>query len=241
MKRRTQSNGEHGKLSFERLENRELMAGVVANVSNGVLNVEGTNAADTVVVQTMNGTTKVWANSKVIFSTGNSSYSSIKTNLKDGRDNLQILVGEKQNLNRLDVNMGNGANEYARIIVGNAKTLNVDARSSVATKVVLNNSAIDNAFVDFGSDGGNDTLRVGGLSVGTLGANMGGGSDLFEVRSSSIRRAAVDMGSGSDRFDFVSGDAQIANGYVNGGADSDRFRNFGGGSVGGAAVQGFES
>lgn len=235
------SNHRVRKLKMESLEKRELMAAnVTAEVSGGSLIIQGTSAADYVVVDVLSTNTRVWANGKRILQVPTSSYSSLDAKMGDGNDNLRVLLASRTGMNRIDVNMGRGSSENLSVEVGRANVVNVNADQSVATDIFLRKSSIDTVMANFGNDGGNDWLSINECSINYLETGMGGGNDAFGVSRTSINRAKVNLGSGNDLFQIWTTDSQIANGFVDGGTGRDRFRNMGKNSPGRVAVSNFE-
>ena len=213
---------------MESLEKRELMAAnVTANVSSGVLNIQGTNGSDHVQVLVLaNNWTRVISGNRTIFETPTSSYSSMNANMLNGQDRLHINALRNNQLTNVNVNMGGGSSEYVKIEVNATRNLNVNAVQSVGTHVVLTANVIDQAIVDFGNDAGSDRLSTHDSSFNRFNVSMGAGTDYLNMYRTSIRTANINMGAGNDAV-FMDQNSDIFGGFVDGGDGQDSYRKVG--------------
>jgi hypothetical protein len=213
---------------MESLENRELMAAnVTANVSGGVLNIQGTNGNDNVQVLVLaNNLTRVFSGNRAIFETPTSSYSSMNANMLDGQDRLHINAIRNNQLTNVNVNMGRGSSEWAKIEVGSTRNLNVNAVQSVGTQVVLAATVVDQAIVDFGNDAGSDRLSTHSSSFNRFNVSMGAGADDLNLYRTSIQNSNINMGAGNDAV-FMDQNSDIFGGFVDGGDGQDSYQKHG--------------
>lgn len=213
---------------IEQLEGRTMMAAdVTATLSDGVLSITGTDRSDNVTVGIdSRGALFVAIPSKGTLASFNpSSVRGISASLGNGTDRINVNLPSRS-LDAVAINMGGGSAETCRVCIGSIGNLSVDARAAVGTSVLVANTVITNqAWLDFGSDPGNDFVDVVGSQINGLSVNLGAGNDSFRVGgSSSISSANVSMGSGRDFCSIAQG-TEIRSGLIDGGSNLSGFNN----------------
>lgn len=192
--------------AIEALEVRELMSvQPVASLSaDGVLSISGSAGSDNIwVVSGSNGTTIVDVKGPPgrigTFSTN--AIQSIRANMGAGNDSL-VVRSKFVDFKFIDVKMGTGVNELVDVTVHRVNALSYDAKQSLNTKAYVINATVGSLVADFGNDQdpGLDRLVLQSSAIDSVFANFGGGRDEFALKRSSIERGTVRMGSGDDSF-----------------------------------------
>lgn len=220
----------HRPLRVESLEQRELMAAnVTASLSNGVLNIEGTNGNDTVSAYVSSSGKTVVQNLtpsgfRVIFESTSKPHT-INAKMLDGRDKIN-LTGFPGTLNSVNVDMGRGNSESVYLGFSYTKRLNINAVKSVSTKVHLARTVVDQAIVDFGKDSGRDTFIASSCSLNGMDIRMGKGDDVANFSRTSIRNSKIKMGAGNDQV-FIDSSSDATNSTLHGGPGSDLYKKTG--------------
>jgi hypothetical protein len=218
--RRRRSAVTTGISQAESLESRALLtATATATLQSGTLTITGTGGADNVAVSENGGTLFVYSGRAQIGVFNSAEVNTVNANLQGGNDQFRLYTVRKQYAD-VNVNMGGGTSERVNIEASSIKSLKIDVRESFSTSVTLNNTAIPNCDVNFGSDQGRDRLMINTCDVDRLFARMGGGDDSCELTGTSYaRNCDVDLGTGNDRF-WVKRSA-AAKGRISGGSGTD--------------------
>lgn len=206
-------------LRVENLENRELMAAdvVTATLSNGNLQINGTNNSEYVRVNQLgqNITVSVgFARSFAAFPA--SAVRSLQMNMNAGNDKVEVNL-QQRTLDSIFVDMGLGSNERVDLDFGNVNSLTVNSVGSLGTSAFLRGTVNGRASIDFGSDPANDSLNINRSYIRNLNVNMGGGNDYCQLNGTRVDQAMINLGSGDDTFSNAWG-SEVTSGTIDGGS-----------------------
>jgi hypothetical protein len=234
-------------LGAELLEQKQMLAGdVVVSMVHGALSIQGDGAANHVavssgttdgslVIQGLDGTTVHMAGSTTAApDTGlvvQNVKGDVRVSLGDGDD--VVDVHDATIRHDLNINTGAGADTVnvgvasGTAVTAGDKSANVNVRGSVLIRTGTDNDAVNVASANIGrvlgigTDGGDDTVNLGSLSVPTPGGALTSLDDSTDTAMLHAR-AGIDvaLGDGNDTANLngVSSRAQVV---VGGGAGDD--------------------
>jgi hypothetical protein len=211
------------RLSCEKLETREVMAGnVTAGIVNNALDLTGDSAANEVRVEKLSsgaffvtGLNGTKINGKTSY-TAVASEDDLRVNLGGGNDRLYLnspTTSKTLTIDYLSVNMGSGKD---LVEINNLKT--IDTIDTVFTLGSSTDSSTDSDV--FRMNGKNSFAQ--GLIIST-----GSGGDSVELNNGTVgKKLTVDLGSGDDRIELC--DMFFADSDINGGSGNDFWVRIGG-------------
>jgi hypothetical protein len=204
-------------LRVEGLENRELMAGDLGiALVNGTLNVTGSDAGDFVRVMQIGNNLSVYQGySKPLRTYPLSSVGSLNIATNGGNDRIEVKASSKI-FDAIFINLGSGSKEWVDVGVGGARSVTIDAKASLGTKVFLDGYFSGLASIDYGSDPAADEFYTQKSTFNRLDVKMGGGDDFCQLSRTSVSNASINMGSGDDRFNNLY-DSNVQAGTIDGG------------------------
>jgi hypothetical protein len=207
--------------STESLESRELLS-ATANVVNGTLVVQGTNAADLITITTRsNGQTTVENYGRSIGSFSTSRIHSIDAQLNSGNDTIKFDM-LRANFRSVAVNMGDGSGQEVIEFSGREiGTMKIDSEKARGMLARLYNTKLTTLECRCGNDTAEDRLSLhNDCTVDRLFARLGDGRDTLHIPNKTVvKDADVDLGKGDD-YCFVSPAARVS-GTISGGDGTD--------------------
>jgi hypothetical protein len=132
-----------------------------------------------------------------------------------GNDRIEVKASSKI-FDAIFINLGSGSKEWVDVGVGGARSVTIDAKASLGTKVFLDGYFSGLASIDYGSDPAADEFYTQKSTFNRLDVKMGGGDDFCQLSRTSVSNASINMGSGDDRFNNLY-DSNVQAGTIDGG------------------------